>query len=144
MKRALVTVVVLLLVGCGGGSSGGGDNPGTSPTITGMEVCLIGDDIPRTSFVTGDIVDGYIEVSDPDHDLAYLHALEYYPATATEPYSDQIDWELSAQTHESMIYLPLDAFEVTGPEGTWRLDFWAEDIEGNLSDTYTFTYTVTQ
>jgi len=43
-----------------------------------------------------------------------------------------------------MIYLPLDAFEVTGPEGTWRLDFWAEDIEGNLSDTYTFTYTVTQ
>lgn len=148
MKRALVTFVALLLVGCSSSSSssdsgGGGDSPGTRPTITGIEVYLLGDGIPSTSFTTGDIVDGYIDITDPDLDLAYLHALEYYPETATDPHSDQIDWELSAPTQVSTRYLPMEALEVTGPAGSWRIDFWAEDLEGNLSDIVSYGYTVT-
>ena len=147
MTRASCLAILFLLAGCGGG--GGGHDPaaipstGSSPTITGMEVFLISDPgTSRTSFTEGDTISGYVHATDTDMDMAYLHALEYYPATATEPYSEQLDWDLSEQTHVSMAYLPLDAMEVAGPVGTWRIDFQAEDLAGHLSNIYSFVYDV--
>ena len=146
MRRACI-VILFLLVGCGGGSSGGDPaaDPytGSSPVITGLEVFLISDPgTHRTSFVEGDIISGYLHVSDPDMDLIYAHALEYYPATAADPYGEQFDWELSEQTHADMVYLSLDAFELTGPAGTWRIDFQIEDLAGNLSNVYPYVYSI--
>jgi len=152
MKRFLLSFIFLSLLtfGCKSGSSGGfilpveAEDVQTAPLITGAEAFLVDDPGNIVSvFTEGDLVDGYVYITDPDLDLKYLWAYEYYPATSEEPYGDLISWDLSEQTHKDMAYLSLECFEVSG-EGAWRIDFVAEDAEGNLSNVYSYVYTVNE
>ncbi len=146
---------LLIMAGCNS-SSGGGESTNqktnttyieehdTSPTITSTTAYLVNDPYrTRTSFDEGAFVNGYVFITDPDMDLKYLYAREYYPATSTIPYSEPFQWDLTGQTHKDMVYLSLEDFKVTGPAGSWRIDFQAEDAKGNLSNIYSFTYSVT-
>ena len=92
--------------------------------------------IATASFTIGDYVNFEVYATDPDLDMVKLYITQYHPQDSTTPYLGPDLMSLPSQSAVDMIYYPIDPIEVTGPAGSWRIEFQIEDSKGNESNVF--------
>ena len=104
-----------------------------SPVIDNVEIFNYRDlDTPVTEFVIGDDALLIVDITDADLDATWILVRQYL-LPMTTPYSGDewypIDQETISEAFDTDV-------EILGPAGEWRIDFQAEDVEGDKSEIY--------
>ena len=138
----LVGVIALgLMAIVGTGEDTGGDggivSSGTAPEIYNVELFNTSDpNNPTTSFTIGDYYTFKVYAKDPDLDLIHLYVTQYYPDDSNSPFYGPDTKSLSSQLQADVTY-NFGPGEITGPAGSWRIEFQLQDSRGNMSNVWT-------
>ncbi len=133
----VIALGLMTIVGSsdGGGGGGGGEDLGTAPKINNV-VLYDANWIATASFTIGDYGNFAVYVTDPDLDMINCYITQYYPHDSTTPYHGPDLMSLPSQSDVDMIYYSIDPSGVTGPAGSWRIEFQIEDSKGNESNVF--------
>jgi hypothetical protein len=129
---------LITIVATGGGGGGGGapsSPPGTAPTITNVVIYDVYW-IPSLSFDIGDYANFEVYATDPDLDMTTLFITQYHPADSNIPYYGPDTMSLPSVSTADTYFYTIDPIEVTGPAGSWRIEFQIEDSKGNDSNVF--------
>jgi hypothetical protein len=132
---SLFSMGLIAIIGSGGGGGGGGGTNGTAPKITDANI-YDSNWIETYSFTIGEDANFAIYASDPDLDIESCEISEYYPADSTTPYNGPVSMALPSQSQTDVFYYNIDPLEVTGPAGSWRIEFQIIDAKGNQSNIF--------
>jgi hypothetical protein len=127
-------LITIVASGGGGGDGAAPSSPGTPPTISDVKFYDSPEGSETYLFTIDE--DAYIELTatDPDSDMTALLITQYHPADADTPYYGPDSIALPAQSDTTMTYSNIAPIDVTGPAGTWRIEFQIVDSKGNESN----------
>ena len=114
---------------------------GTAPMITLVYV-YDSNWVETDSFDIGEYNNFRVYASDPDKDMRRIYITEYYPDDSTTPYHGPVSETLPCVSTVDTYYYRNEPYEVTGPSGTWRVEFQIEDSKGNESNIWKAYYIV--
>ncbi|MCK4820537.1 hypothetical protein KA005_32530, partial [bacterium] len=130
--------------GSGGGGGGGGAPPSppeTAPTISDVNFYDAYEN-ETYSFTIGEDANFRVYATDPDLDMISCEISQYHPHDSATPYYGPDTMSLPSQSHTDMVYYSIDPIEVTGPAGSWRIEFQIIDTKGNESNIWRVYSTV--
>jgi hypothetical protein len=141
LRYFLLTCVIsfgfISVVATGGGGGGGGSAPppdlGTAPEIWAVEIYDV-NWVVTLSFDIGEYGNFIVCATDPDKDMVSLYVTQYHPHDSNTPYYGPDLMSLPSQPGVDVYYYNIDPIEVTGPSGTWRIEFQIEDSKSNESN----------
>jgi len=145
----LLTCVIsfgfISIIATGGGGGGGGSAPppdlGTAPEIWTVEI-YDSNWVETYSFDIGEYFNYKVYATDPDKDMLSLYATQYHPHDSNTPYYGPDLIPLPSQPGVDVVIYNIAPIEVTGPSGTWRVEFQIEDSKGNESNVWKVYSTV--
>ena len=149
LRYFLLTCVIsfgfisIVATGAGGGGGGGAppSPPETAPTISDVNFYDAYEN-ETYSFTIGEDANFRVYATDPDLDMISCEISQYHPHDSATPYYGPDTMSLPSQSHTDMVYYSIDPIEVTGPAGSWRIEFQIIDAKGNESNIWKVYSTV--
>lgn len=141
LRYFLLTCVIsfgfISIIATGGGGGGGGSAPppdlGTAPEITAV-ILYDSNWVETLSFNIGEYANFKVYATDPDKDMESLYVTQYHPHDSNTPYYGPDLMSLPSVSAVDVYYYNITPIEITGPSGTWRVEFQIEDSKGNESN----------
>lgn len=117
------------------------EDTGTAPRVLDAGVFPPGepDSARLTTMSVGDSVELFVLIEDPDLDADTTTMVQNYPDDS----SDEGEVTLDSQTDERMLYSFGGPVTVAEPTGTYRIELTPKDANGNIGNTFRFSFTVT-
>ena len=136
-KIAVMLVFVASIIGCDYVSDDNDDDVdlGTAPEI--LDVVFRDEYGVRTEiFTIGELANVDVQATDPDKDMETIYVTTFLPNDAEVPHWGPEGSPLPSVSERTDWFYNIEAFEVTGPAGDYRIEFEITDAMGNDSDVF--------